>query len=55
MLQVDTPEGRCLVFANHLQHRVKKFFNAAKSEMGVRKILCFFLVDPAVRYLRFPS
>jgi hypothetical protein len=49
--KVDTPEGRCLVFRNWLQHRVKGVENKS-SEPGVRKILCFFLVNPHRRYCR---
>jgi hypothetical protein len=47
--QVDTPEGRCLAFTNTLQHRVKGVTNDS-NEPAVRKILCFFLIDPDHRY-----
>lgn len=46
--QADTPAGRCLVFANHLQHKVHLMKNNSEV-LGVRKILCFFVVDPGVR------
>lgn len=48
-VQAETPAGRCLVFANHLQHKVREMHNKS-NEVGVRKILCFFLVDPDHRY-----
>lgn len=46
--------NRCLVFLNHLQHKVKEMTNESQT-VGVRKILCFFLVDPSCRYIRFFS
>jgi len=45
---VETPKGRCLVFTNDLQHKVKRLWNSSE-EIGARKILCFFVVDPGVR------
>jgi hypothetical protein len=45
---VPTPEGRVLVFPNNYQHCVAPITNTGK-EVGLRKILCFFLVDPKVR------
>ncbi len=45
---VPTPEGRVLVFPNHYQHCVAPITNTSK-EVGLRKILCFFVVDPKVR------
>jgi hypothetical protein len=36
------------VFANNLQHKVKSMVNDS-GEVGMRKILCFFLVDPDTR------
>jgi len=39
---------RCLVFENSLQHKVKEMHNKS-SKVVVRKILCFFVVDPNVR------
>jgi hypothetical protein len=45
---VDTPAGRCLVFTNEMQHKVKSMTNESE-KVGVRKILCFFLVNPDVR------
>ncbi|MFI9114077.1 DUF4246 domain-containing protein [Streptomyces venezuelae] len=44
---VSTPEGRCLAFPNILQHRVSPFRLADRTRPGHRKILAFFLVDPA--------
>jgi hypothetical protein len=49
--KVDTPAGRCLAFTNSFQHRVKGVENKSSSETGVRKILCFFLIDPDNRYV----
>ncbi|MET9348434.1 DUF4246 domain-containing protein [Streptomyces termitum] len=46
---VPTPEGRCLAFPNVLQHRVEPFRLADPGRPGHRKILAFFLVDPARR------
>ncbi len=43
----STPEGRCLAFPNILQHRVGPFRLADPTRPGHRKILAFFLVDPA--------
>lgn len=42
-----TPAGRCLAFPNVLQHRVGPFRLADPTRPGHRKILAFFLVDPA--------
>lgn len=44
---VATPAGRCLAFPNVLQHRVDGFRLADPARPGHRKILAFFLVDPA--------
>ncbi|WP_031512512.1 DUF4246 domain-containing protein [Streptomyces sp. NRRL F-5123] len=43
----STPAGRCLAFPNVLQHRVGPFRLADPTRPGHRKILAFFLVDPA--------
>ncbi len=48
--QADTPMGRCLVFGNHLQHKVRDMKNKSADQVGLRKILCFFLIDPDHRY-----
>lgn len=45
----STPAGRCLAFPNILQHRVGSFRLADPTRPGCRKILAFFLVDPAER------
>jgi len=48
--RVRTLMGRSLVFTNELQHKVKRVENDENStEIAMRKILCFFLVDPNVR------
>ncbi|QES47253.1 DUF4246 domain-containing protein [Streptomyces venezuelae] len=44
---VPTPAGRCLAFPNVLQHRVDAFRLMDPTRPGHRKILAFFLVDPA--------
>jgi len=46
--RVRTLPGRCLVFTNDLQHKVKKLSNPSNF-LAVRKILCFFVVAPSVR------
>ncbi|MEV5987520.1 DUF4246 domain-containing protein [Streptomyces sp. NPDC052051] len=43
----STPAGRCLAFPNILQHRVGSFRLQDPTRPGYRKILAFFLVDPA--------
>ncbi|OMH82437.1 hypothetical protein AX774_g4077, partial [Zancudomyces culisetae] len=43
---VTTHEGRCLSFPNRYQHQVQPFELVDKTKPGVRKILCFFLVNP---------
>lgn len=45
------PAYRCLVFPNIYQHQVQPFELVDKSKPGYRKILVFFLVDPAVEIL----
>eukprot|EP00854_Cymbomonas_tetramitiformis_P018945 gene18944-22638_t len=44
-----TLEGRCLAWANTLQHQVQPFRLMDPSVGGFRKILCFFLVNPRQR------
>ncbi|RDD36037.1 hypothetical protein TrispH2_012143, partial [Trichoplax sp. H2] len=41
---LQAKKGRCIVFFNKYQHKVLPF--TAKSD-GMRRILCYFLVDPA--------
>ncbi|POM62223.1 hypothetical protein PHPALM_28649 [Phytophthora palmivora] len=43
---VETPEARCVVFPNILQHKVQSFELNDPNLPGVRKILAFFLIDP---------
>eukprot|EP00755_Sulcionema_specki_P030555 Sspe_Gene.1976::Locus_669_Transcript_1_1_Confidence_1.000_Length_2220::g.1976::m.1976 len=45
--EVSTPEGRCIVFPNDLQHRAQPFQLVDHTKPGVRKMLVFFVVDPA--------
>ncbi|WP_336082156.1 DUF4246 domain-containing protein [Nocardia sp. SSK8] len=45
---VPTTADRCLAFPNILQHRVAPFRLADPTRPGHRKILAFFLIDPAV-------
>ncbi|KAF9530887.1 hypothetical protein CPB83DRAFT_787442 [Crepidotus variabilis] len=49
--EVDTREGRLLVFPNILQHQVQPFSLKDPSKPGHRKILALFLVDPHFRIL----
>jgi hypothetical protein len=48
---VHTRAGRCLAWPNLLQHQVQPFELADRSQPGHRRILVFFLVDPASRVL----
>jgi hypothetical protein len=43
---VPTPQNRLLTFPNTLQHKVAKLTNNSENTIN-RKILCFFIVDPA--------
>eukprot|EP01013_Petalomonas_cantuscygni_P001628 TRINITY_DN11650_c0_g1_i1.p1 TRINITY_DN11650_c0_g1~~TRINITY_DN11650_c0_g1_i1.p1 ORF type:complete len:691 (-),score=114.05 TRINITY_DN11650_c0_g1_i1:1944-4016(-) len=45
--EVSTPEGRCIAFPNDLQHRAAPFQLVDPTRPGHRKMLVFFLVDPA--------
>jgi hypothetical protein len=47
--QVITKEGRCVAFPNVFQHQVQPFKLEDPAKPGFRKILVFFLVDPAHR------
>ncbi|KAL2911084.1 hypothetical protein HK105_209464 [Polyrhizophydium stewartii] len=44
-----TPKGRCIAFSNMLRHRVGNFELVDPKKPGFRRILVFFLVDPAKR------
>ncbi|OCH84948.1 hypothetical protein OBBRIDRAFT_740722, partial [Obba rivulosa] len=48
---VATKEDLCLAFPNIYQHRIEPFELADPTRPGVRKILCFCLVDPATRIM----
>ena len=48
---VVAEEGKCVAFPNVYQHHVDPFELADKTRPGVRKILCFFLIDPTARVL----
>ncbi len=48
---VITQQDRCVVFPNLYQHKVAPFKLVDPTKPGVRKILCFFLVDPATPIL----
>ncbi|OCH91965.1 hypothetical protein OBBRIDRAFT_752203 [Obba rivulosa] len=48
---VVTKEDLCLAFPNIYQHRVAPFELADPTKPGVRKILCFFLVEPGEHIL----
>lgn len=43
---VEAKAGRCVVFLNDIQHRVRGFSLRDHTKPGRRSILCFFLVDP---------
>ncbi|KAJ1992039.1 hypothetical protein GGI25_006244 [Coemansia spiralis] len=47
--QVETKEGRCIVFPNVYQHKVGGFKLADPTKPGHRKIFAFFFIDPATR------
>jgi hypothetical protein len=46
---IVTQEDRCIAFPNIMQHRVAPFHLVDPTRPGLRKILVFFLVDPAAR------
>jgi hypothetical protein len=46
---VPTTQGTSIAFSNHLQHRVTQLYNPSKDQVAVRKIFCFFLVNPKVK------
>ncbi|KDQ59187.1 hypothetical protein JAAARDRAFT_33915 [Jaapia argillacea MUCL 33604] len=48
---VVTKEDKCLAFPNIYQHRVAPFELVDPTKPGLRKILCFFLVDPTTTIL----
>lgn len=43
---VDAQEGRVVIFPNYFQHHVDPFELIDPHKPGLRKILCFFVVDP---------
>jgi hypothetical protein len=49
--ELITQEDRCIAFPNLHQHRVAPFQLQDPTQIGVRKILVFFLVDPSIRIL----
>nr|KAJ3422301.1 hypothetical protein HK105_000296 [Polyrhizophydium stewartii] len=46
---LEAKQGRCIVFPNTFQHQVQPFELADPTRPGFRKILVFFLVNPAKR------
>lgn len=46
-------QGRTVAWPNTLQHQVQDFELVDPTKPGIRRILVFFLVDPAVRVLRY--
>ena len=48
---IITQEDRCIAFPNIYQHRVAPFELKDRTQIGIRKILVFFLVDPSVRII----
>ena len=49
--ELITKEDRCIVFPNIYQHSVAPFNLYDPTKYGIRKILVFFLVDPALRII----
>ena len=47
---IKTPNGRCVVFPNDHHHKVIRLSNKTNTP-AVRKIACFFVVDPSYRIL----
>lgn len=48
---VPTVQGRAVVFGNEMQHCVTLLYNPSKTEVAYRKIVCWFLVNPAVQII----
>jgi hypothetical protein len=48
--KIDTIQGRCLVFRNHLQHKVRKLENNTNQQVQ-RKIICFFSLIQKERFI----
>ncbi|KAJ2401839.1 hypothetical protein GGI23_001127 [Coemansia sp. RSA 2559] len=46
---VETRNGRCIVFPNVYQHKVGGFKLADPTKQGHRKIFAFFFIDPSTR------
>ncbi|KAJ2867481.1 hypothetical protein GGI22_001042 [Coemansia erecta] len=47
--EVETKNGRCIVFPNIYQHKVGGFKLADPTKPGHRKIFAFFFIDPSTR------
>ncbi|KAJ2530619.1 hypothetical protein EV175_007286, partial [Coemansia sp. RSA 1933] len=47
--QVETKNGRCIVFPNIYQHQVGGFKLVDPTKPGHRKIFTFFFIDPSTR------
>ncbi|KAJ1893461.1 hypothetical protein LPJ81_005367 [Coemansia sp. IMI 209127] len=47
--EVETRNGRCIVFPNVYQHKVGGFKLADPTKPGHRKIFAFFFIDPSTR------
>ncbi|KAJ1792081.1 hypothetical protein LPJ59_004886, partial [Coemansia sp. RSA 2399] len=47
--EVETQNGRCIVFPNVYQHKVGGFKLADPTKPGHRKIFAFFFIDPSTR------
>ncbi|KAJ1766630.1 hypothetical protein LPJ74_005791 [Coemansia sp. RSA 1843] len=47
--QVETKNGRCIVFPNIYQHKVGGFKLVDPTKPGHRKIFAFFFIDPSTR------
>ena len=47
--EIETPEGCLIVFPNSHVHKVKKLVNTSTDTKARRRIVVFFIVDPAER------
>eukprot|EP01024_Parvocaulis_polyphysoides_P011259 TRINITY_DN13953_c0_g1_i1.p1 TRINITY_DN13953_c0_g1~~TRINITY_DN13953_c0_g1_i1.p1 ORF type:complete len:194 (-),score=22.97 TRINITY_DN13953_c0_g1_i1:198-779(-) len=44
-------QGRCIVFPNSHQHKLLQLINKSDSDIAIRKMLCFFIVNPDKRII----
>eukprot|EP01024_Parvocaulis_polyphysoides_P018537 TRINITY_DN1821_c1_g3_i1.p1 TRINITY_DN1821_c1_g3~~TRINITY_DN1821_c1_g3_i1.p1 ORF type:complete len:555 (+),score=74.78 TRINITY_DN1821_c1_g3_i1:68-1732(+) len=43
---IHTKQDRCVLFPNSHQHKLLQLHNKSDTDIAVRKMLCFFIVDP---------